>query len=80
MQPQQGLVRIKNMTGKWQLTPVENNKVKVVYEMNIDPGGKIPKWLVNAMLVDIPFNTLQKLRSIVKEAKYVNANLNYIIE
>ena len=80
MPPQQGLVRIKNMTGKWQLTPVEMNRVKVVYEMSVDPGGKIPKWIVNAMVVDIPFYTLQKLRAVVKEAKYVNASLKNVSE
>ena len=80
MPPQQGLVRIKNMTGKWQLSPVENNSVRVVYEMSVDPGGKIPKWIVNAMVVDIPFYTLQKLRAVVKEAKYVNASLKNVTE
>lgn len=80
MPPQQGLVRIKNMSGKWQLTSVGKNRIKVVYEMSVDPGGKIPKWIVNAMVVDIPFYTLQKLRTIVKEAKYVNANLKNVTE
>ena len=44
------------------------------------PSGKIPKWIVNAMVVDIPFYTLQKLRELVKEAKYVNASLKNVTE
>ena len=51
-----------------------------VYEMSIDPGGNIPKWVVNAMAIDLPFYTLQKLRKISKEDKYANAKINGILE
>jgi len=74
-----GLVRIKKMTGRWLLIP-EKESVKVVYEMNVDPGGNLPKWLVNSMSVDLPFYTLKNLRSLVKQAKYQKAKRPFIID
>ena len=48
--------------------------------MTIDPGGNVPKWIVNSMVVDLPFKTLLGLREIMKEAKYVNTNITGIID
>lgn len=70
MMPRQaGLLRITKMTGQWLLIP-EKNGVKVIYEMSVDPGGNIPKWLVNTMAVDMPFYTLRNLRQLLKQDKY----------
>ena len=63
-------VRITKMQGLWELTPLENGQLKIIYQMSIDPGGSIPKWLVNSMVVDIPFHTLNNLRRVAKEPQY----------
>lgn len=75
-----GVVRIENMQGRWLLRPVAAGKVNIIYEMNVDPGGSIPKWLVNSLTVDHPFNTLKNMREVLKEAKYVNASFEGIID
>ena len=75
-----GKVRIGSLKGKWILTPINKNVVDVVYEMSINPGGKIPKWIVNEMSVDLPFHTLKNLRKISKEPGYANAKVNGIFE
>lgn len=74
------MVRIEKMHGRWLLTPTAKNKINIIYEMNIDPGGNIPKWLINSMAVDLPFNTLQKLRNIIKEDKYASAKIKGVID
>ena len=63
-------IRITDIKGQWQLTPLKNGRLKILYQMSADPGGSIPKWLVNSMLVDIPFYTLNNLRRIAKEPQY----------
>ena len=63
------MVRIRDMQGSWTLSPAADGKTRVVYEMRVDPGGNIPKWLVNAMVVDIPFHTLKNLRSLTARQK-----------
>lgn len=75
-----GKVRIEKMNGRWLLTPTGNDNINVIYEMSIDPGGNIPKWVVNSMALDLPFYTLRNLRKIVKEDKYLNAKIEGILE
>ena len=73
----QRVVRVKQMTGRMVLTPKvikkDNNKsikmTKIIYEVNADPGGKIPKWLVNDMISDFPFYSLKNLRALVMKKK-----------
>jgi hypothetical protein len=56
-----------------------SEKVKITYELSIDPGGNLPKWLVNTLAVDFPFNTLKNLRQLVKKPLYRDAKRSYII-
>jgi len=63
-------IRINNINGLWELTPLHNGQLKILFQMSVDPGGTIPKWLVNSMLIDIPFYTLRNLRQIAKEPQY----------
>ena len=75
-----GKVRIETMYGRWLLTPVGSGEVNIIYEMTADPGGNIPKWLVNSMIADLPFYTLLNLREVIKEDKYANAKIPGIID
>ena len=72
-------VRIKNMTGRWILRPVNKTSTVVTYEMKVDPGGNIPKWLVNTMSVDVPYFTLENLRKLVKQASYQKGTVANVI-
>lgn len=49
------------MKGYWKLTPVGENKVHVMMQMLTDPGGIIPAWLANMVVVDSPYVTLKNL-------------------
>ncbi len=74
-----GLVRISKMKGRWLLMP-DKKGTKVVYEMSVDPGGNLPKWLVNTLAVDIPFYTLNNLKALVAQARYKNAKHPIVID
>ena len=63
-------VRITKIHGLWELTPLLNGQLKIIYQMSVDPGGSIPKWLVNSLAVDIPYYTLKNLSRIAKETQY----------
>ena len=63
-------VRIRKLQGYWELTSLQDNTLRVVYQVSLDPGGNIPVWMINSMGTDLPFYTLDKLRQIAKEAKY----------
>ncbi len=75
-----GFLRIIDMQGRWVLTPRSKDLIHIVYEMRVDPGGNLPKWLVNAFSVDMPFETLLNLRKEIIRPKYFNAQRSYIQE
>ena len=59
------VIRIKNASGFWRLTS-EGGKTKVVYQFLGEPGGDMPTWIVNMMIVDSPFNALIALKKKVE--------------
>lgn len=52
-----GVVRIRHFYSAYKLTPLADGLVKVEYELNVDPTGKIPAWLINANIVNGPYAT-----------------------
>lgn len=68
-------VMVEKLRGLYQLTPLNDHAVKVVWIQHTEPAGKIPNWLVNNMLVDVPFNTLKQLSKQVTKKPYKNAKL-----
>jgi len=64
---QEDAVRIPKLKGHWTFQAISLNKTKVFYEVESDPGGLIPKWLVNLANKRLPFNTLKKLRDLSKK-------------
>ncbi len=73
-------VRITEAEGQWIFHPVEYNKVEVTFEMHVDPGGNIPKWVLNMFLVDTPYNDLKTLRERVKLPQYQNKKYDFLVE
>ncbi|MEH6812421.1 MAG: START domain-containing protein [Motiliproteus sp.] len=70
-------VHIARSNGHYLLQKLENGWVNVTWQQHIEPGGALPNWMINSMLVDIPFNTLKKLRQLVTNPKYQEAKLDY---
>jgi hypothetical protein len=58
-------ILIPTMKGCWKLTPAGENKVHVMMQMLTEPGGIIPAWLANMVVVDSPFVTLKGLRDMI---------------
>ena len=67
-----GVVRIANSNGKWVLTPLNNDHVKVVYTLHADPGGSIPAWLTNLFVTQGPRQSFKKLKVHLQKPVYKN--------
>jgi hypothetical protein len=71
-------VRIQSMNGFWSFSPAQDGFVDVTYQILADPGGSLPSWVANMVVVDTPYYTLKAMQKIILEPKYQQATLNYI--
>ena len=63
MPPPDDAVRTKELQGGWTLEVLSPTSTKVTYEVNANPGGLLPAWLVNLGSRKLPLKTLMNLRS-----------------
>ena len=66
-----GIVRIPKSEGKWVMTPVSSNKIKVNYSFLVEPGGSLPSWLVNLVIADGPHQSFVNLLGRIKDGVQV---------
>lgn len=45
--PQDGVVRVEVVQGRWILEPLNPKRTRILYQLHTDPGGSIPSWLIN---------------------------------
>jgi len=70
-----GVVRIDHSDGKWLITPMGTDQVKVVYTIHVDPGGDLPSWLVNMFATEGPLHIFRNLRAELQKPAYKNTDL-----
>ena len=78
--PEPGLVRVKKLKGFWRFSPLATGSVRVVYQVHNEPGGKLPTWLVNSVVVTQPFRTLLNMKERIKETVYRVKEYEFIKE
>ena len=61
------IVRIKNYWQKWTLRPTGKNTVVAVLEGFVDPGGNVPSWLYNMVIVDTPLKVMRGIKVLVED-------------
>ncbi|MCP4934058.1 MAG: hypothetical protein GY927_07580 [bacterium] len=62
-------VRITKAQGFYRLRKLSDSLVEVTWQMHAEPGGEVWGWMVNANLVEIPFETLKGLKSFIGRSK-----------
>jgi len=75
-----GVVRIKNFHTKYILTPEANGFVRIDYELGSEPGGAIPAWLANLVMVNGPFSTQLMMNNLLQTPAIKNTRLPFIEE
>jgi len=73
------LVRISHSVGLWVITPLDKEHVKLEYSLQVDPGGVLPAWLVNAFAAQGPLESFKSMREHLLLPKYKNASLPFIV-
>jgi len=54
-----GKVRVLMINSHWRFTPLPDGKTEIYFQQHSNPGGSIPSFLVNALAVDTPLNSLK---------------------
>ena len=77
MGPVSDAVRMPTLVGHYHLVEIDENRTMVEYQVNADPGGSIPDFLVKQTTKDLPLHTLKNMRKRVKSmaGKYDTAHL-----
>ena len=72
------VVRLTHYEGDWTLRPLGSNKVEVSTTGFGDPGGLIPLAVANRFIQQQPYQMLGRMKNYVKNARYQNAQLDFI--
>ena len=67
MEEKKDKVRVYVGSGFWRIEADNDNNVTVTYQFHAEPGGQIPAWLANSVVVSNPFKTLLNLRKKFKD-------------
>ncbi len=59
---QDGLVRVQSSPGAWTFRTVDGG-TEVTWRLHFDPAGRLPGWLANSAIVDVPRDMLINLRN-----------------
>lgn len=70
-------VRLENMTIRYFLSPINQTETNVIWVQHTEPSGHIPDWLVNMLLIDIPFYSLTRLEEVANKPDYRSAKFVY---
>lgn len=62
-------IRVPYTDSWWELVPISDKKVRVVYYTSSDPGGNVPDWLANTTAEGTPYDTLKEMKRILEEKK-----------
>ncbi|HEY2580670.1 MAG TPA: START domain-containing protein [Mucilaginibacter sp.] len=58
----EGVIRVIDSKGKWIITPIGPNRIKVEYTIHVDPGGTLPSWLVNTFATEGPLKIFRGIK------------------
>ena len=70
-------VRIRKARGYYLLHRIDATRSRLTWTQLVDPAGRLPAFMVNSLLTDIPWRSLGNFRKLVKRRKYQQARFVY---
>jgi hypothetical protein len=58
-------IEMKRQRGFWRLSALPEGGCTIEFFMDKNPGGYVPAWLVNYLIIETPFKTLHNLRELI---------------
>lgn len=60
------LVRVRQLSGTFDIRQIDPDRVEVSWRQHLDPGGAVPAWATRLMLADVPVKSLRNLKALVE--------------
>ena len=57
-----GIVRMPLLRGSWTIEPLDATRSRVVYQVAVDPGGRLPGWLVRRGAINALPDVIEQVR------------------
>jgi START domain len=71
------IVHITDSQTVYILRSITKNQTELVWMQHTEPGGKLPSWLVNTMIVNLPVKSIRALEKTAGLQKYQQAEIKY---
>lgn len=66
--------------GHWLVTQLPDEKLAIVFQMQVDPGGSIKSWIANMFVTDSPYYTMLGMRKALQDEKYQGKTYEFIVD
>ena len=76
--PKKDIIRVPLSIEQWTVTPLPGDKVRIEYQLKLDPGASVPPWLINLFSTKGPYETFTHLRQQIQKDPYRNAVISFI--
>ena len=64
-----GVVRMENLRGEYRLRAEGRARTRIEYEVDADPGGRLPRWIARLATKRLPIYTIRNLRAQVARTR-----------
>lgn len=71
------VVHITDSKTVYILRSITQNQTELVWMQHTEPGGQLPSWLVNTMIVNLPVKSIRALENTAGLQKYQQAEIKY---
>jgi ribosome-associated toxin RatA of RatAB toxin-antitoxin module len=62
-----GVVRMPLLRGSWTIEPIDATRARVVYQVAVNPGGRLPGWLVRRGAVSALPDVIDQVRQVLAQ-------------
>lgn len=76
--PKEGLVRVAFWQAAWNVRSLADNKMHINYTFQVDPGGTLPSWLINATAAIGPYQSFLNLREKIQLPRYQKRSFHFL--
>jgi START domain len=75
---EKNIVRVPMSKVTWTLSRINDHSIRIEYQIELDPGGSVPAWLINLFMTKGPFESFSKLRERIKLSQYSHVHYSFV--